>query len=76
MEEWAELEGDKGLHSIQREENEQSTHPWTHVHGKAVPAGESKWGYGRFSRNRSRGLRFRVRFEEPWEIWEGVWTLF
>lgn len=68
MEEEAEPEGHKGLHSIQREENEQSTHHWTCVHGKAVPAGESKCGYGRLSRNKSMGLRFRVRSEELWEI--------
>lgn len=34
----------------------------------AVPAGESKCGYGRLSRNKSMGLRFRVRSEELWEI--------
>lgn len=46
------------------------------VHGKAVLAGESKWGYGRLSRNKSIGLRFRVKIEDLWEICEGVWILF
>lgn len=58
-------EGDKVPHSTQREENEQSTHRGACVHGKAAPAGESRWVHGRLSRNKSIGMWFRVIFEGP-----------